>query len=79
MKVANTRKVNERISEYVKREQLNALIGTGLAALVSVEQIVFEDVDDLKAHASNLQNRMKKNGVTYTEDQSLIATMVIYS
>lgn len=77
MKVANTRKVNERISEYIKREQLNALIGTGLAAPVSVEQIVFEDSDDLKAHASNLQDRMKKNGINYTEDQSLIATMVM--
>ena len=43
MKVANTRKVNERIVQYMSREQLNSLLGMGLSAPVSVDEIIFED------------------------------------
>ena len=42
MKVANTRKVNERIIQYMSREQLNSLLGMGLSAPVSVDEIIFE-------------------------------------
>ena len=38
MKVANTRKVNERIIQYMSREQLNSLLGMGLSAPVSVDE-----------------------------------------
>ena len=43
MKVANTRKVNERIVQYMSREQLNSLLGMGLSAPVSVDEIIFEE------------------------------------
>ena len=42
MKVANTRKVNERIMQYMEREQLNSLIGMGLSGPVSIDEIVFK-------------------------------------
>ena len=46
MKVANTRKVNERIVQYMSREQLNSLLGMGLSAPVSVDEIIFEEPDE---------------------------------
>ena len=77
MKVANTRKVNERIVQFMSREQLNSLIGMGLSAPVSVDEIIFEEPAKLEAYSSTFRTDMQKNGINYTEDQSLIAAMVM--
>ena len=42
MKVVNTRKVNDRIIQYMSREQLNSLLGMSLSAPVSMDEIIFE-------------------------------------
>ena len=47
MKVANTRKVNERIVQYMSRERLNGLLGMGLSTPVSVDEIIFEEPNKL--------------------------------
>lgn len=77
MKVANTRKVNERIVQFMSREQLNNLIGMGLSAPVSVDEIIFEEPAKLESYSSTFRTDMRKNGINYTEDQSLIAAMVM--
>ena len=77
MKVANTRKVNERIVQFMSREQLNSLIGMSLSAPVSVDEIIFEEPAKLESYSSTFRTDMKKNGINYTEDQSLIAAMVM--
>lgn len=77
MKVANTRKVNERIVQFMNREQLNSLIGMGLSFPVSVDEIIFEEPAKLEAYSSTFRTDMLKNGINYTEDQSLIAVMVM--
>jgi len=55
MKVANTRKVNERIIQYMSREQLNSLWGMGLSAPVSVDEIIFEEPDKLLSYAESFR------------------------
>ncbi len=77
MKVANTRKVNERIVQYMSREQLNSLLGMGLSAPVSVDEIIFEEPDKLLSYAESFRQQMEQNGLHYTEDQSVIAAMVM--
>ena len=77
MKVANTRKVNERIVQYMSREQLNSLLGMGLSAPVSVDEIIFEEPAKLLSYAERFRSNMKQNGLHYTEDQSVIASMVM--
>lgn len=77
MKVANTRKVNERIIQYMSREQLNSLLGMGLSAPVSVDEIIFEEPAKLLSYAERFRSNMKQNGLHYTEDQSVIASMVM--
>ena len=77
MKVANTRKVNERIVQFMSREQLNILIGMSLSAPVSVDEIIFEEPAKLESYSSTFRTDMQKNGINYTEDQSLIAAMVM--
>ena len=77
MKVANTRKVNERIVQYMSREQLNSLLGMGLSAPVSVDEIIFEEPDKLLSYAESFRQQMEQNGLHYTEDQAVIAAMVM--
>ena len=77
MKVANTRKVNERIVQYMSREQLNSLLGMGLSAPVSFDEIIFEEPDKLLSYAESFRQQMEQNGLHYTEDQSVIAAMVM--
>ena len=77
MKVANTRKVNERIVQYMSREQLNSLLGMGLSTPVSVDEIIFEEPNKLLSYAEFFRKQMNSNGVHYTEDQSVIAAMVM--
>ena len=72
MKVANTRKVNERIVQYMSREQLNNLLGMGLSTPVSVEEIIFDEPNKLLSCAEFFRKQMNSNGVHYTEDQSVI-------
>lgn len=72
MKVANTRKVNERIVQYMSREQLNSLLGMGLSAPVSVDEIIFEEPDRLLSYAESFRKQMDSNVVHYSEDQSVI-------
>lgn len=77
MKVANTRKVNERIIQYMSREQLNSLLGMGLSAPVSFDEIIFEEPDKLLSYAESFRQQMEQNGLHYTEEQSVIAAMVM--
>lgn len=60
MKVANTRKVNERIVQYMSREQLNSLLGMGLSAPVSVDEIIFEEPDKLLSYAESFRQQMEQ-------------------
>ncbi len=77
MKVANTRKVNERIIEYMEREQLNILLREGLCAPISSEEVVYNEPASLLSFATEFRSTMRKSGVDYTEDQSIIASMVM--
>lgn len=63
MKVANTRKVNDRITQYLEREELNNLIGMGISAPVSMDEIVFDDYADLKNYADAFKRNMKADGI----------------
>lgn len=73
MKVANSRKVNERIVQFMSREQINSLIGMGLSAPAFVDEIIFEEPARLEAYSSTFRTYMLKNGINYSENQSIIA------
>lgn len=75
MKVANTRKVNDRITQFIEREQLNQLISMSISAPAS-QQIVFNDYVDLKRCTDAFQQFMAGHGINYTDDESIIAMMV---
>ncbi|MEY8327793.1 class I SAM-dependent methyltransferase [Lachnospiraceae bacterium 48-33] len=75
MKVANTRRINEHIMQFVEREQLNHLIGISVSVPAS-EQIVFNDYTGLKRYADTFQQSMTEDGINYTDDESIIAVMV---
>lgn len=77
MKVANTRKINERIMQYMSREQLNNLLGMGLNLPICTDEITFEDPCDLLSYAAHFRSSMKRDEIIYTEDQSVIASMVM--
>lgn len=76
MKVLNSRRVNDRIAQFIKREQLNQLIGMGVSVPVSMDEIVFDDYENLKRYADRFQQNMKLDGLSYTDDESIIAMMV---
>lgn len=77
MKVANTRKVNNRIIQFMSREQLNNTIGMVLSAPVSMDEIIFEEPAKLLSYAESFRRDMSKNGLSYSEDESVIASMVM--
>lgn len=77
MKVVNTRKVNDRIIQYMSREQLNSLLGMSLSAPVSMDEIIFEEPAKLESYAASFRASMKQDNVDYTEEQSLIASMIM--
>ena len=77
MKVANTRKVNDRIIQFMSREQLNNTIGMTLSAPVSMDDIIFEEPAKLLSYAESFRRDMAKNGLSYSEDESVIASMVM--
>ena len=76
LKVLNTRKINDRIISYTKREQLNTLIGVALAAPISMGEIVFKDPLYLTNSANYFQKNMAKDGIIYTDDEAMIAMMI---
>ena len=49
----------------------------GLSAPVSVDEIIFEELDKLLSYAESFRQQMEQNGLHYTEDQSVIAAMVM--
>lgn len=77
MKVLNSRRIQERVAQYFAREQLNALIGESLSAPVSLDEIVFDDPGHLHDFAEKFRGEMNKNHVEYTEDEALIASMIL--
>lgn len=77
MKIQNTRKVNERIIQFMSREQLNNTIGMALSASVSMDEIIFEEPAKLLSYAESFRRDMLKNGLSYSEDESIIASMVM--
>lgn len=76
MKLSNTRKINERFSHFMEQRQLNQRIGLGISGPASTDEIVFDDYANLKKYARHFQQTMQHQGITYSEDESVIAMMI---
>ena len=77
MKVKNTRKIHKRIQYYAEHRKLNTALGIALSYPISTEEIVFDVPAKLLSFASLLRNTMAEGEIYYTEDQAIIATMVM--
>ena len=77
MKVRNTRKINDRIAEYQSRQGLNQFISAVIGLPVAAEQIVFDCPNKLESFKNTFHDYMTENGINFTDDELLIASMVI--
>lgn len=76
MKISNTRKINEKITQYYERERLNQAIGLLLSGPISMDEIVFDDYSGLKRYADDFSHNVQYEGKHYSMDEAIIAVMV---
>ena len=76
MKIANTRKINERIQQYIEREELNALIGMNVGEPFS-QNLKFENPSLLDEFARDFRADLEKEGIELSKDESIIASMLM--
>jgi SAM-dependent methyltransferase len=72
MKVANTRKINERICEYGSREELDKRIQDGFIEAIIEDEIVYKDPEGRVENAKHFKKEMMKSGFFHSEDETLI-------
>ncbi len=77
MKIKNTRNIQRRIQYYSERRKLNTVIGITLFYPLSVGEIVFDEPAKLLSFANQFQNEMARDKIYYTEDQAIVASMVM--
>ncbi len=63
--------------KYVNREQLNNTLGMILSGPISMDEITYSEQDKLLSAAESLRQKMTKKGFSYTEDQAIIASMIM--
>lgn len=77
MKVANTRRVNDRINQLMTFRNVSHFLDITFNEPVSMHEIVFDSPIEVEDYATDFQNVMKSSGVLYTKDQAIIASMIM--
>ena len=62
MKITNTRKINERIKQYIDRQELNALIGMNVGETFSLN-LKFENPRELETFAQDFRDDLARDGL----------------
>ena len=76
MKVANVRKVNDRVADHVGLRQLMAFIYRGLVMPIGEHAVRFTNYSELQDSVSYVQKYSKRNSIDYSEDEALISLMI---
>ena len=76
MKVANVRKVNDRVADHVGLRQLMSFIYRGLVMPIGEHAVRFTNCSELQDSVSYVQKYSKRNGIDYSEDEALISLMI---
>ena len=76
MKITNTRKINERIKQYIDRQELNALIGMNVGETFS-QNLKFENPRELETFAQDFRDDLARDGLEISKDESIIASMLL--
>lgn len=77
MKVLYTRKISKRMEYYQHCNKLNALIETSITSRVNFDGIYVKDLSYVIHHAKEFQTFMLKTGLSFSDDESIMATIIL--
>lgn len=77
MKIRNTKAINEKILSCVEQRDYDRFISAAFVLPISSGAMRFGDEKKLKELAGQFLERAKNDGVEYTEDEAMIAAMVM--
>ncbi len=77
MKVIKSRKISDAIEKHMSKMGIESFLNTTIITPVTQNEVVFKERGKLQDAAVDFKNQMAKQGLLYTEDESLIGAMLV--